>query len=116
VVVFRFAAPLYFANAPRFRAVVDAVITGADPPVRVFVLDAAAIGDIDTTGADALREVLERLREAGAVTGIARCQPQTAVLLRAYGLLEVLGADRLFETDREAVAALTAATGLRGPA
>jgi high affinity sulfate transporter 1 len=116
VVVFRFAAPLYFANAPRFRAVVDAVITGADPPVRVFVLDAAAIGDIDTTGADALREVLERLREAGAVTGIARCQPQTEVLLRAYGLLEVLGADRLFETDREAVAALTAATGLQGPA
>jgi high affinity sulfate transporter 1 len=112
VIVYRFSAPLYFANAPRFRADVDALLTGAEPPTRVFVLDASAIGDIDTTGADALREVLERLRAEGVEAGIARCQPQAADLLRTYGLLELAGTDRLFETDREAVAVLTLAAGV----
>jgi MFS superfamily sulfate permease-like transporter len=115
VIVFRFGAPLYFANAPRFRADVDALLTGAQPAVRVFVLDASSIGDLDTTGADALREVLERLREDGTAVGIARCQPQTVPLLRAYGLLEVLGEDRLYDTDREAIAALTQESGRADP-
>lgn len=108
LIVFRFSAPLFFANAARFRADVDALVGTADPPVRWFVLDASGIDDIDTTGAKALREVIERLQAAGIAIGIARCQPTVAALLDTYGLSEVVGADRLYDTDHDAVAALSA--------
>ncbi|MFN8623585.1 MAG: SulP family inorganic anion transporter [Chloroflexota bacterium] len=109
VVVFRFSAPLFFANASRFRADVAALTAGVTPPVRAFVLDASGIDDIDTTGAEALRDAIERLRAGGAAVAVARCQPEVSGLLATYGLLELLGQDRVFDTDRDAVAALTAA-------
>jgi sulfate permease, SulP family len=108
LIVFRFSAPLFFANAARFRADVRALVDTADPPVRWFVLDASGIDDIDTTGAKALREVIERLQAAGVAIGVARCQPTVAGLLDTYGLSDLVGADRRFDTDRAAVAALTA--------
>ena len=50
LVVYRFGAPLYFANATRFLDDVERLATQGPVPVRWFVLDAEAMVDVDTDG------------------------------------------------------------------
>ena len=65
LVVYRFGAPLYFANATRFLEDVERLVTQGPTPVRWFVLDAEAIVDVDTTGAGVLRQAITLLAEEG---------------------------------------------------
>jgi MFS superfamily sulfate permease-like transporter len=65
LIVYRFGSPLYFANANRFVEEVETLITQASTPVRWFVLDAEAMTDIDTTGAEVLHQVFRRHPLAG---------------------------------------------------
>ena len=51
LVIYRFGAPLYFANATLFLDEVEQLIDRAPAPVRWFVLDAEAMVDVDTSGA-----------------------------------------------------------------
>ena len=66
VVVYRFGAPLYFANANLFMEEVEKLLTQDPTPVRAFVLDAEAIADIDTTGAEVLHQVLKLFADRGS--------------------------------------------------
>ncbi len=61
LVVYRFGAPLYFANATLFTDDVDRLLAEAPTPVRWFVLDAQAMVDVDTTGAGVLRQAIDML-------------------------------------------------------
>jgi SulP family sulfate permease len=70
------------------------------------VLDAEAMVDIDTTGAEVLHQVLKLLVGRGVTFAVARANPQLPALLRRYGLLELIGENRLYPTNRHAVAAL----------
>jgi high affinity sulfate transporter 1 len=106
LIVYRFGAPLYFANANRFSEEIETLITQAPAPVRWFVLDAEAIIDIDTTGAETLHQVLKLLANRGVTFALARASPQLPPLLQRYQLLGLIGADRLYPTNRHAVAAL----------
>ena len=54
LLVYRFDAPLFFANATVLREEVLALVDASDPPVREVVIDAAGIVDMDVTGAEAL--------------------------------------------------------------
>jgi SulP family sulfate permease len=58
LIVYRFTAPLYFANANLFSEEIQKLVTQAPTPVKWFVLDSSAIHDMDTTGAGTLRQVL----------------------------------------------------------
>ncbi|MEJ2577363.1 MAG: SulP family inorganic anion transporter, partial [Gammaproteobacteria bacterium] len=58
LVVYRFGAPLYFANATLFLGEVEQLVARAPTPVRWFVLDAEAMVDVDTTGAEVLRQAI----------------------------------------------------------
>jgi MFS superfamily sulfate permease-like transporter len=51
LIVYRFGAPLYFANASLFEEEVEGLITQATTPVKWLVLDTQAMVDIDTSGA-----------------------------------------------------------------
>ena len=61
--VYRFGAPLYFANATLFLDDVERLVTQAPTPVRWFVLDAQAMVDVDTTGAGVLRQAITLLKK-----------------------------------------------------
>ncbi len=65
VIVFRFGAPLFFANAENFASEVRALIAGSQQPVRLLVLDCAAMEDIDYTGAQTLATLGRELGESG---------------------------------------------------
>ena len=106
VVVYRFGAPLYFANANLFMEEVEKLLTQDPTPVRAFVLDAEAIADIDTTGAEVLHQVLKLFADRHVTFAIARANPQLPPLLQRYHLLPLIGENRLYPTNRHAVAAL----------
>ena len=85
---------------------VEQLLTQGSAQVRAFVLDAEAIADIDTTGAEVLHQVLTLLAGRGVAFAMARANPQLRPLLQRYHLLPLIGENRLYPTNRHAVAAL----------
>jgi high affinity sulfate transporter 1 len=65
IVVYRFGTSLFFANALRFEERVGEVLASCARPVKVFVIYANAITDIDVTGAETLRAVGMDLQRRG---------------------------------------------------
>lgn len=105
LMVFRFGAPLYFANAALFVEEVERLISQATTPVRWFVLDAQAIVDVDTTGAGALRQVIALLEKQTITFAISRASQPFCAWLEQYDLMERIHADRFFPTNRHAAQA-----------
>ena len=106
LIVYRFGSPLYFANASLFVEEVERLVTNSPAPIKGFVLDAEAVTDIDTTGAEVLHQVLALLAVRKVTFAVARANPQLPALLKRYDLLELIGKNRLYPTNRHAVAAL----------
>jgi MFS superfamily sulfate permease-like transporter len=106
LVVYRFGSPLYFANANLFLEEVEKLVTQDATPVRAFVLDAEAVADIDSTGAEVLHQVVTLLADRGVTFAVARANLQLKPLLQRYRLLDLIGENRLYPTNRHAVAAL----------
>jgi MFS superfamily sulfate permease-like transporter len=116
LVAYRFGGPLFFGNATTFQDQVLGLVDQAPAhheatPVQWIVLDAAAITDLDTTGAEALEQTIEALHKRGVTFAIARSEPPLPELLETYGLVDKIGADRMYPTDRDAVAAFQRETG-----
>jgi SulP family sulfate permease len=111
LVIYRFGAPLYFANANLFMEEVEKLVTESRTPVKWFVFDAEAIADIDSTGAEALQESLNLLRAHGVTIAMSRANEPIPSLLRKYELLELIGENRLYPTNRHAAAAYRAEQG-----
>jgi MFS superfamily sulfate permease-like transporter len=106
VIVYRFGSPLYFANANLFMEEVEKLVAHRPTPIKRFVLDAEAVTDIDTTGAEVLHQVIALLTNRGVTLAVARANPQLPALLKRYGLLELIGENRMYPTNRHAVAGL----------
>jgi sulfate permease, SulP family len=106
VVVVQWLAPVYYANAAPFRAEVKKALSEASPPAKVLVLDADAMSDIDYTGTRTLRALLDELKRAGVVVGVARAVGGAPQNLARSGLRDSIGPDHLFATVDEAVNAL----------
>jgi high affinity sulfate transporter 1 len=111
VIVYRFGAPLFFANANTFREEVERLVEDNSAPVEWFILDAEAITDIDTTGQEALEQTIEHLKKKGITFAIARAGDPIPSLLKHYKLLELMGEDRVYPTNHAAVAAFARETG-----
>jgi SulP family sulfate permease len=105
IIIYRFGAPLYFANATFFEEEVEKLVTRAAAPVKWFVLDAEAMVDIDTTGEEALHQVLTWLAKRGVTVAVSRANQSTAALLAHYHLLELIGENRMYPTNRHAITA-----------
>jgi SulP family sulfate permease len=105
LVLFRFGAELFFANANYFQDCVKRIVEKAGAPIRWFVLDAEAISDIDTTGAEALEVIIEYLQKRGITFALARAEPPIPRLLERYRLTEKIDPGRLYITNRDAVEA-----------
>jgi SulP family sulfate permease len=115
LIIYRFGAPLYFANAAFFEEEVEKLVTKSAPPVKWIVLDAEAMVDIDTTGEEVLHQVLTSLANRGVTVAVSRANQPTAALLARYHLLELIGKNRLYPTNRHATAAFRRETGQAKP-
>lgn len=111
LIVYRFGAPLFFGNANTFTEQVEGLVERSAPPVEWFVLDAEAITDIDTTGAEALAQTIEHLQKRSVVFALARADEPIPTLLQRYELLARIGVERLYPSNRAAVEAFARQTG-----
>ena len=105
IIIYRFGAPLYFANATLFEEEVEKLVTQSATSVKWFVLDAEAMVDIDTTGEETLHQILTLLAKRSVTVAISRANQSTAALLAHYHLLELIGENRLYPTNRHAIEA-----------
>ena len=106
LVVYRYDAPLCFANAEDFRRrALAAVDRRRRRPREWFVLNAEANVEIDITSADALEELRAELAARGIVFAMARVKQDLRDELAAAGLVERIGEERIFPTLPTAVAA-----------
>jgi sulfate permease, SulP family len=107
LVVYRFGASLYYANASWFREDVSA-LTGQGDPVLWLVADGAAIGDVDYTAASVLRQIAERLRQQGTRLVFTNLLPQVRGELGRYGITSVIGPGAYYDTPGQALEAFHA--------
>ncbi len=115
IIMYRFGAPLYFANATFFEEEIERLVTQSNVPVKWFVLDAEAMVDIDTSGEEALRQVLTSLVKHGVTVAVSRANQSTTALFSRYHLLELIGGNRLYPTNRHAIEAFRRETGQSTP-
>jgi SulP family sulfate permease len=105
LIVYRFDAPLFFANADYFLTQVQELIDAADPPIEWLLIDAEAIVDIDVTAVEALSKLQSELERKGVVMAIARASQPLQEILKRAGLTERIGSAHFFPTVRTGVRA-----------
>lgn len=108
LILFRWDAPLFFANAELFVERVEALVRQASMPVRRFVLAAEPVTNIDLTAADALDALATRLAAAGVELCVAEMKGPVKDHLRQLGLYDRLGAERFHRSLEQAVGAYLA--------
>jgi sulfate permease, SulP family len=105
LVIYRYDAPLCFANAEHFKRRSLEAIAAEASPVEWFVLDTEAIGELDVTAADMLAELHDELAARGITLAMARVKQDLLVQLKRSGLLEKIGAKQIYFTLHRAIAA-----------
>jgi high affinity sulfate transporter 1 len=105
LVLFRWDAPLFFANAELFHdRVLDATASSPTPVTRLVVA-AEPVTSIDVTAADVLSDLHETLKADGIEMCWAEMKDPVKDKLRRFGLMERFGEERFFATIGEAVGA-----------
>ena len=107
VLVAAFQAPLSFVNADRFKRGLGALIDAKGKGLKLVVLEASNIVEIDYTAAQALIETIAHCRKAGAVFAIARLESLRAQeALSRFGIADLVGTQRIFHSVDAAIKAL----------
>jgi high affinity sulfate transporter 1 len=104
LVIYRYDAPLFFANAEDFKRRALAAIDRETTPVEWFVINTEAIVEIDITAADLLINLYDELRARGITLGMARVKQDLYLQLGRAGLLDRIG-DRIYFTLPTAIEA-----------
>ncbi|HEY8162897.1 MAG TPA: SulP family inorganic anion transporter [Methylocystis sp.] len=108
VLVVAFQAPLSFLNADLFRRDMADAIERADGALKLLVLEASSIVEIDYSAALALRETIDACRERSIDVAVARLESLRAQqAFEQYGIAAVLGPGRIFHSVDEATKALS---------
>jgi sulfate permease, SulP family len=113
LVVYRYDAPLCFANAQDFHRRAMAAVELDHAPVEWFVLNAEANVEVDLTALDALNQLREDLSQKGITFAMTRVKQDLRDALSAAGLLTKIGEDRIFMTLPTAVEAFEKRQGPR---
>jgi sulfate permease, SulP family len=98
LVVYRYDAPLFFANAENFRSRAVAAADQRSDPVRWFVLNVEANVEVDFTALEAVDALREEITSRGAVFALARVKQDLLARLQSFGLAEKIGTELMFPT------------------
>jgi high affinity sulfate transporter 1 len=108
LILFRWDAPLFFANAEFFHDRVLEAVSRSTTPVRWLVVTAEPVTSIDVTAADAIVELDGVLRAAGIEMCFAEMKDPVKDKLKRFGLFTRFGEQRFFATIEEAVSSFVA--------
>ncbi|MBO1332142.1 SulP family inorganic anion transporter [Streptomyces sp. VRA16 Mangrove soil] len=111
LVILRFDAPLFFANAKSFRDEVLRTVRTTTPPPREVLLAAEPMTDVDTTAADILEELDAALQERGVRLVFAELKDPVRRKIERYGLTRTFDPERFHPTVEGAVAVFRAESG-----
>ncbi|HEU5471903.1 MAG TPA: sulfate permease [Actinophytocola sp.] len=98
LLVYRYDAPLCFANADNFRTRALAAVEDSPTPVRWFLLNAEANVEVDITAADTLEDLRRELARRDITFAMARVKQDLRANLQPTGLLDRIGPDLIFPT------------------
>lgn len=115
VVVYRFDAPLIYANAHQFTRVAQDLVASADPPARLLVVDCEVMFEADVTGVEELGGLIEDLRSRQVEVRLARVHDRVEETLRLSGVLDQLGETNIFRSVAGAVTASLAVDDPESP-
>lgn len=113
LVIFRFDAPMFFANAEHFQRRIAQAIHAADTPVRWVVVAAEPVADIDTTAAETLQEILDEFDRRDIQLAFAELKGPVKDRLRRYRLYDRIGDEHFYPTVGRATSAYVKASGVR---
>ena len=113
VILYRFGADLFYANAARFTDEARALVEGAPQPVRWLVIEADAITNLDYTAARVILLLIAELDRKKIGIAFARVSASLRADLDRHGVTAALGAGRLFASRHEALIAVGCSSGQR---
>ena len=105
LLVYRYDAPLFFANAENFVARALKSVDENPDPVEWFILNAEANSEMDLTAIDALAGLRRELAARGIYFGMARVKSETLTALKVGGQLDEIGRENIYPTLPTAVEA-----------
>ena len=101
IVVFRWEAPLFFANAGQFRDQVRALVRDHSP--SVVVLQCEAVTDIDVTAAEVLEDLDRELNDRGVHLAFVELRDRLRSLVTRYGLDSTLDREHFYPSIEVAI-------------
>ena len=115
LIIYRFGADLFYANADRFADEVRSLVDKAPASVRWFVLDAGTVTDLDYSAARTVHDLLGELTAKNVAVMFARVNAYLRADLDRHGISAKLGEARIFATLHEAIDATRPGGPLAGP-
>lgn len=112
LVLYRFGAELFYANAGRFLEEVTQVVQPMPSDVKWLVIDAEAMTHLDYTASRIVQGLKKNLTEAGVVLAFARVPWDLKSDFDRHHVTEVIGPGRMFNRLHDAIAAFDASTKL----
>jgi len=109
LVIYRFGAPLFYANASRFAQETEALAT---PQVKWVVVDAEAITHLDYSAARVVRDVHTELASRGVILAFARVRVELQADMDRHHVTEAIGKDRVYRRLHDARAEFGKETGV----
>jgi high affinity sulfate transporter 1 len=103
LVIYRYDAPLCFANSENFKRRAMQAIESEKDPVEWFILNTEAIVEIDITAADVLEQLRRELASRNITVALARVKQDLYLQLKKAGLVESIGANRIYPTLHTAI-------------
>lgn len=103
LLLFRWDAPLFFANAELFQECVIEAVEAAPTPIRQIVIASEPVTNIDITAADVVAELQLTLRKAGITLIFAELKDPVKDKLKRFGLVKQLSEGAFFPTVGAAV-------------
>jgi sulfate permease, SulP family len=98
LVIYRYDAPLCFANAEDFKSRAIRAIEAETTPVDWFVLNTEAIVEIDITAMDMLEELYDELATRGITFAMARVKRDLYAQLKRSRMLKKINGDHIYLT------------------
>ncbi len=103
ILVLRFDAPLYFANAEFFRDQIKKLEKQAEGALELLILNAESIHSIDSSASRMLRQLIGELREKEIDVAVAGAIGPVRDVLHKNGMMEYIGQDHFFPQVHEAI-------------
>jgi len=112
LILFRWDAPLFFANADLFQKRILDAVANSSMPVHWIVVTAEPVTSVDVTAADAVCELDDVLHAAGIDLYFAEMKDPVKDKLKRFGLFTRFGEQTFFATIEEAVSAYRASNAV----